>query len=82
MDNIVDIFKNKGGAISAIPEGETPEQTVAKFHVKLDEVLDSFQQLGVMEKYEIMESVCTMNKQIFKLYWDMKLRHDFHMNNY
>jgi Asp-tRNA(Asn)/Glu-tRNA(Gln) amidotransferase C subunit len=78
-DNVVNMFKEK---VSALPEGESTEETVARFHAKLDEVMDTFQQLSVMEKYEIMESVCTMNKNIFKLYWDLKKRHDFHMNNY
>lgn len=77
-DNIINIFKNK----AVIPEGETPEQTVARFHEKLDEVMDTFQQLSVMEKFEIMESVCNMNKLVFQLYWDIKKRHDFNMNNY
>ena len=78
-DNVVNMFKEK---VSSIPTGESPEETVARFHAKLDEVMDTFQQLSVMEKYEIMESVCTMNKNIFKLYWGLKKRHDFHMNNY
>ena len=78
-DNIVNIFNNKA---SVIPEGESPEETVAKFHSKLDEVLDQFQTFSVMEKLEVMTSVVELNKNLFKLYMDLKKRHDFHMNNY
>ncbi len=77
-DNIVNIFKNK----TVIPEGQTADETIAKFHSKLDEVMDTFQQLSVMEKFEIVESVVTMNKNIFTLYMDLRKRHEFHMNNY
>jgi len=79
--NIVNIFKNKE-VRSTIPEGESPEETVAKFHSKLDEVLDQFQTFSVMEKLEVMTSVVELNKNLFKLYTDLKKRHDFHMNNY
>lgn len=82
-DNIIDIFKNKA---SAIPEGvtlaTTPEESVRLFHEKLDEVMDTFQELSVMEKYEILESVIQINKDVFELYTQLKKRHDFHMNNY
>lgn len=77
-DNVVNLFKEKD---SAIPEGESPEETVARFHSKLDEVLEEFPSLSPFDKYMVMESVVEMNRNIFKLYFDLKKRHDFHMNN-
>lgn len=53
---------------------KSPEEIVENFHAKLDEVLDSYNTLSVMEKYEVMESVVKMNKDIFKLYMDLKRR--------
>lgn len=77
--NVVNLFKEKA---SVIPEGESPEETVARFHSKLDEVLEEFPSLSPFDKYMVMESVVEMNRNIFKLYFDLKKRHDFHMNNY
>lgn len=68
---IINIFKEK---ISSIPEGETPDQTITKFHDKLDEVMQEFHKLSAYEKGQIMESVITMNKQIFEMYWDLRKR--------
>lgn len=72
--NIVNLFQEKQKLT------ETPEETIARFHSKLDEVLDEFQSMSVKDKFDIMESVVEMNKKVFKLYMDMKKRHDFHMN--
>lgn len=77
-DNVVNLFKEKA---SVIPEGESPEETVQRFHSKLDEVLEEFPSLSPFDKYMVMESVVEMNRNIFKLYFDLKKRHDFHMNN-
>ncbi len=78
-NNVINLFKDK---ISAIPKGESPEETVARFHAKLDEVLDGFQTFSIAEKFEVMNSVVELNKNLFKLYWDIKVRHDHTMNNY
>lgn len=72
-DNVINLFKEK---VSAIPKGESPEATVKRFHDKLDEVLCEFQTFSVAEKYELMESVCTMNKNIFELYMNLKKRYE------
>lgn len=77
VDNVIDMFRKK----SAIPEGETPDETISKFHSKLDEVLDQFQTFSVMEKLEVMTSVVELNKQLFILYQDLKKRHTYHLNN-
>lgn len=69
-DNVISLFAKKN--ITDIKE--TPEETITRFHSKLDEVLADFQTLGVMEKFEIMKSVVDINKQIFSLYMDLKRR--------
>ena len=68
MSKVVDLFPKKEDV------KKSPEEIVENFHAKLDEVLDQFQTLSVMEKYEVMESVVKMNKDIFKLYIDLKRR--------
>ena len=68
MSKVVDLFPKKEDV------KKSPEEVVENFHIKLDEVLDQFQTLSVMEKYEVMESVVKMNKDIFKLYMDLKRR--------
>lgn len=60
---------------------KSPEEIVENFHAKLDEVLDQFQTLSVMEKYEVMQSVVEMNKTILSLYFDLKKRHEHTINN-
>lgn len=74
MGEVTELFKKKP---SIIPEGECPEETVARFHAKLDLVLEEFPSLTPFEKYEVMESVAEMNKNIFQLYFDMKKRLDY-----
>lgn len=69
-DNVISLFAKKDISESK----ETPEEIVARFHLKLDEVLCEFQTLGVMEKFEVMQSVVEMNKQVFSLYMDLKRR--------
>lgn len=68
MDNVINLFNNKEDV------KRSPEEIVENFHAKLDEVLDQFQTLSVMEKYEVMESVIKINKDLFKLYTDLKRR--------
>ena len=68
MAEIIDLFPKKEDV------KKSPEEIVENFHAKLDEVLDQFQALSVMEKYEVMQSVVKMNKDIFKLYMDLKRR--------
>lgn len=68
MAEIIDLFPKKEDV------KKSPEEIVQNFHAKLDEVLDSYNTLSVMEKYEVMESVVKMNKDIFKLYMDLKKR--------
>ena len=75
MDNVINLF-NKREDVK-----RSPEEIVENFHTKLDEVLDSYNTLSVMEKYEVMESVVKMNKDIFKLYMDLKKRHEYCINN-
>lgn len=69
-DNVISLFAKK----NIMDVKETPEETIIRFHSKLDEVLCEFQTLGVMEKFEIMKSVVDINKQIFSLYMDLKRR--------
>ena len=68
MDNVINLFNKKEDV------KKSPEEIVENFHAKLDEVLDSFQTLSVMEKYEVMQSVIQINKDVFKLYIDLKRR--------
>lgn len=75
MDNVINLFNKKEDV------KKSPEEVVENFHAKLDEVLDQFQTLSVMEKYEVMQSVTKMNKDIFKLYIDLKKRHEYCINN-
>lgn len=75
MDNVINLFNKKEDV------NRSPEEIVENFHAKLDEVLDHFQTLSVMEKFEVMESVVSMNKDIFKLYMDLKKRHEHTINN-
>lgn len=69
-DNVISLFAKKNLSESK----ETPEEIVARFHSKLDEVLGEFQTFSVMEKFEVMQSVVEMNKQVFSLYMDLKRR--------
>lgn len=69
-DNVISLFAKK----NSTDIKETPEETITRFHSKLDEVLGEFQTLGVMEKFEIMKSVVDINKKIFSLYMDLKRR--------
>lgn len=73
-DNVRQLFPEKK------PIKEPPQVIIDRFHSKLDEVLGEFQTLGVMEKYEIMRSVCEMNKNLFKLYMDLRKRYDFNID--
>ena len=71
MSEVIEMFPKK---VSSIPEGEAPDQTIQKFHDKLDEVLREFHTLNAHEKGQIMESVITMNKNIFEMYMDLRKR--------
>jgi len=77
--SVVELFPKK---LSAIPEGETMEQTVVRFHEKLDIALSEFGTMSVMEKWELFETVVGMNKNIFKLYMDVKKQRDFDIKWY
>lgn len=68
MAEIIDLFPKKEDV------KKSPEEIVENFHAKLDEVLDSYNTLSVMEKYEVMQSVIKINKDLFKLYTDLKRR--------
>lgn len=78
-NNVVNLFPPK---ISAIPEGQTMDESVEYFHSKLDAALADFSSMSVMEKWELFESVCSMNKSIFKLYMDLKKQSDFNREWY
>lgn len=73
MGDVTELFKNK----PIINKDESPEEIIARFHAKLDQVLDEFPSLTPFEKYEVFESVAEMNKNIFQLYFDMKKRLDY-----
>ena len=73
-DNVRQLFPEKK------PITEPPQVIIDRFHSKLDEVMDEFNTLSVMEKYQIMESVVTMNKNIFELYMNLKKRYDFNID--
>ncbi len=47
-DNVISLFAKKD--ISETKE--TPEEIIARFHSKLDEVLGEFQTFSVMEKFD------------------------------
>lgn len=73
-DNVRQLFPEKQ------PITEPPQVIIDRFHSKLDEVMGEFQTLGVMEKYEVMLSVCEMNKNLFQLYMDLRKRYDFNID--
>jgi hypothetical protein len=73
-DNVRQLFPEKK------PITEPPQVIIDKFHSKLDEVMGEFQTLGVMEKYEVMLSICEMNKNLFQLYMDLRKRYDFNID--
>ena len=75
MAEIIDLFPKKEDV------KKSPGEIVENFHAKLDEVLDQFQTLSVMEKYEVIQSVVEMNKTILSLYFDLKKRHEHTINN-
>ena len=75
MSKVIDLFPKKEDV------NKSPEEIVENFHAKLDEVLDSFQTLSVMEKYEVMVSVVEMNKTILSLYFDLKKRYEHTINS-
>ena len=74
-NNVINLFNKKEDV------KRSPEEVVENFHAKLDEVLDQFQTLSVMEKFEVMESVVEMNKKVFSMYMDLKKRHEYCINN-
>lgn len=62
------------------PITESPEEIIARFHAKLDEVMGEFQTLSVMDKYEVMKSVVEMNKNLFRLYMDLRKRYSVNLD--
>jgi len=68
--NVISLFAKK----TLEESKETPEETVARFHSKLDEVLDDFHLLNPCEKYEVMSSTIKICKDVFELYFNMKKR--------
>lgn len=75
MDNVINLFNKKENV------KKSPEEIVENFHAKLDEVLNEFHLFNAAEKFQILESVVNINKDIFKLYMDLKKRHEFTINN-
>lgn len=69
-DNVISLFAKKDLSETK----ETPEEIVARFHSKLDEVLAEFHLLNPCEKYEVMSSTIKICKDVFELYFDMKKR--------
>lgn len=67
-DNVVPLFGKK----EALEIKETPEGTLKIFHEKLDKVLDDYNYLNAHEKFQVLESVISMNKSIFELYINLK----------
>lgn len=67
-DNVVSLFGKK----EALDIKETPEETLKIFHGKLDKVLDDYNYLNAHEKFQVLESVISMNKSIFELYINLK----------
>lgn len=67
-DNVISLFAKKN--ITDIKE--TPEETLKIFHEKLDKVLDDYNYLNAHEKFQVLESVISMNKSIFELYINLK----------
>lgn len=77
MVTVVDIFSSKKDEKPL----RQPKEIIQDFHDKLEEVLNDFQTLSVKDKYEVVESLVSINKDLFKLYMDLKSRHEFHLNN-
>ena len=69
-DNVISLFAKKDVSETK----ETPEEIVARFHSKLDEVLAEFHLMNACEKYEVMSSTIKICKEVFELYFDMKKR--------
>lgn len=75
MSKVIDLFPKKEDV------KKSPEEIVENFHAKLDEVLDEFHLFNAAEKFQILESVVNINKDIFKLYMELKKRHEYTINN-
>lgn len=71
-DNVISFFAKKDVSETK----ETPEEIVARFHSKLDEVLNDFHLLNPCEKYEVMSSTIKICKDVFELYFDIKNRYE------
>lgn len=63
-DNVINLFKEKK---SAIPTGETMQESIDYFHSRLDILLETFNELSVFHNFKFLESVVEMNRNIFTL---------------
>lgn len=79
MGDVRELFPKK--VVQAAVSNREPQEIITDFHNKLEEVLDEFNTLSVRDKYEVAESLTVMNKDLFKLYMDLRKRHEFHLNN-
>jgi hypothetical protein len=79
MTNVVNLFPPK---ISAIPEGQTLEESTDYFFGRLDVVMNEFNLLSVAEKYSILESLVEYGKTMTTLYMDLRSRHQFNLEWY
>lgn len=79
MGDVRELFPKK--PVKSLTSGKQPEEIITDFHNKVDEVLDDFNTLSIAEKYEVAESLATINKDLFRLYMELKSRHEYHLNN-
>ena len=69
-DNIVNLFSKKED--NKTFQEMNLDEAIIHFHDTLDKALGEFQTLSVMEKYELMDSMVTINKMVLNLYVDAK----------
>lgn len=79
MGDVRELFPKK--PVKSFTAGKQPQEIITDFHNKVDEVLDDFNTLSIAEKYEVAESLATINKDLFRLYMELKSRHEYHLNN-
>ncbi len=73
MTNVINMFDKAKDQLKAF-DTMNLEDSIKHFHDKLDEAMSNFQSLGVMEKYELAESLTSMNKQLFQMYMEQRGR--------
>ncbi len=73
MTNVINMFDKTKDQLKAF-DTMNLEDSIKHFHDKLDEAMGKFHSFSVMEKYELAESLTSMNKQLFQMYVEQRGR--------